>query len=103
MDCVQSYSDYGDENRLGITEFALATTAGNSGDSPGFTSLDHRCINANGIAVGLVIRFSRGHADQIPPEPLIGAPVPPLCATGTYRSINFGLAGGVSWGRNIRS
>ncbi|STH69216.1 putative ion channel protein [Escherichia coli] len=65
-DCVQSYSDCGDENRLGITEFALATTAGNSGDSPGFPPLDHRCINANGIAVGLVIRFSQGHAGSDP-------------------------------------
>ncbi len=43
-----------------ITEFALATTAGNSGDSPGFTPLDHRCINANGYCGGVGYPFQPG-------------------------------------------
>lgn len=87
------------KNRLGITEFALATTAGNSGDSPGFTSLDHRCINANGYCGGLVIRFSQGHAGPDPAcEPLIGAPVPPSALPGLIVALILGLAGGVSLG-----
>lgn len=36
-------------------------------------------LTLTGIAVGLVIRFSQGHAGPDPAcEPLIGAPVPPL-------------------------
>lgn len=45
---------------LGITEFALATTAGNSGDSSGFTFLDHRHINANRYCGGVGYPFQPG-------------------------------------------
>ncbi len=46
-------------------------------------------LTLTGIAVGLVIRFSQGHAGPDPAcEPLIGAPVPPSALPGTYRSIN---------------
>lgn len=31
-----------------------------SGDSPGFTSLDHRCINANGYCGGVGYPFQPG-------------------------------------------
>ena len=40
--------------------FALATTAGNSGDSPGFTFLDHRHINANRYCGGVGYPFQPG-------------------------------------------
>lgn len=33
---------------------------GNSGDSPGFTPLDHRCINANGYCGGVGYPFQPG-------------------------------------------
>ncbi|STI84616.1 putative voltage gated chloride channel protein [Escherichia coli] len=73
-------------------------------DSPGFTFLDHRCINANRYCGGLVIRFSQGHAGPDPAcEPLIGAPVPPSALPGLIVALILGLAGGVSLGQNIRS
>ncbi|EPU3892654.1 ion channel protein [Escherichia coli] len=52
-----------------------------------------------GIAVGLVIRFSQGHAGPDPAcEPLIGAPVPPSALPGLIVALILGLAGGVSLG-----
>lgn len=61
-------------------------------------------LTLTGIAVGLVIRFSRGHAGPDPAcEPLIGAPVPPSALPGLIVALILGLAGGVSLGRNIRS
>ena len=56
-------------------------------------------LTLTGIAVGLVIRFSRGMLDQTPPcEPLIGAPVPPSALLGLIVALILGLAGGVSLG-----
>ncbi len=67
-DCVQSYSDCGDENRLGITEFALATTAGNSGDSPDSPFWIIAILTLTGIAVGVGYPFQPGGMlDQTPP------------------------------------
>ncbi len=96
----QSYSDCGDENRLGITEFALATTAGNSGDSQDSPLLDHRCINANGYCGGVGYPFGpEGHAGPDPPvNRSIGAPVPPSALPGLIVALILGLAGGVSLG-----
>ncbi len=56
-------------------------------------------LTLTGIAVGLVIRFSRGHAGPDPAcEPLIGAPVPPSALPGLIVALILGLAGGVSPG-----
>ncbi|MGU5045353.1 ion channel protein [Escherichia coli] len=56
-------------------------------------------LTLTGIAVGLVIRFSRGHAGPAPAcEPLIGAPVPPSALPGLIVALILGLAGGVSLG-----
>ncbi|ELX1876691.1 ion channel protein [Escherichia coli] len=56
-------------------------------------------LTLTGIAVGLVIRFSRGHAGPDPAcEPLIGAPVPPSALPGLIVALILGLAGGVSLG-----
>ncbi|RJX84791.1 ion channel protein, partial [Escherichia coli] len=66
-----------------ITEFALATTGRTLGiaqDSPLWII---GVLTLTGIAVGLVIRFSQGHAGPDPAcEPLIGAPVPPSALPG---------------------
>ena len=62
----QSYSDYGDENRLGITDLLwqrLPGTLGIAQDSP-FWIIG--VLTLTGIAVGLVIRFSQGHAATRP-------------------------------------
>ncbi|EJI7418348.1 ion channel protein [Escherichia coli] len=57
-------------------------------------------LTLTGIAVGLVIRFSQGHAGPDPAcEPLIGAPVPPSALPGLIVALILGLAGGVSLGR----
>ncbi|RLX78148.1 ion channel protein [Escherichia coli] len=54
-------------------------------------------LTLTGIAVGLVIRFSQGHAGPDPAcEPLIGAPVPPSALPGLIVALILGLAGGVS-------
>lgn len=54
-------------------------------------------LTLTGIAVGLVIRFSRGHAGPDPAcEPLIGAPVPPSALPGLIVALILGLAGGVA-------
>ncbi len=56
-------------------------------------------LTLTGIAVGLVIRFSQGHAGPDPAcEPLIGAPVPPSALPGLIVVLILGLAGGVSLG-----
>ncbi|ELZ5488877.1 ion channel protein [Escherichia coli] len=56
-------------------------------------------LTLTGIAVGLVIRFSQGHAGPDPAcEPLIGAPVPPPALPGLIVALILGLAGGVSLG-----
>lgn len=56
-------------------------------------------LTPTGIAVGLVIRFSQGHAGPDPAcEPLIGAPVPPSALPGLIVALILGLAGGVSLG-----
>ncbi|EFH7127813.1 TPA: ion channel protein [Escherichia coli] len=56
-------------------------------------------LTLTGIAVGLVIRFSQGHAGPDPAcEPLIDAPVPPSALPGLIVALILGLAGGVSLG-----
>jgi len=56
-------------------------------------------LTATGLAVGLVIRFSPGHAGPDPAtEPLIGAPVAPSALPGLILALILGLAGGVSLG-----
>ncbi|MEC9605588.1 ion channel protein [Escherichia marmotae] len=56
-------------------------------------------LTLTGIAVGLVIRFSQGHAGPDPAsEPLIGTPVPPSALPGLILALILGLAGGVSLG-----
>lgn len=56
-------------------------------------------LTLTNIAVGLVIRFSQGHAGPDPAcEPLIGAPVPPSALPGLIVALILGLAGGVSLG-----
>ncbi|EKC9715082.1 ion channel protein [Escherichia coli] len=56
-------------------------------------------LTLTGIAVGLVIRFSQGHAGPDPAcEPLIGAPAPPSALPGLIVALILGLAGGVSLG-----
>ncbi|EFX1043364.1 ion channel protein [Shigella flexneri] len=56
-------------------------------------------LTLTGIAVGLVIRFSQGHAGPDPAcEPLIGAPVPPSVLPRLIVALILGLAGGVSLG-----
>ncbi len=56
-------------------------------------------LTLTGIAVGLFIRFSQGHAGPAPAcEPLIGAPVPPSALPGLIVALILGLAGGVSLG-----
>ncbi|EFF3837759.1 ion channel protein [Escherichia coli] len=56
-------------------------------------------LTLTGIAVGLVIRFSQGHAGPDPAcEPLIGAPVPPSALPGLIVALILGLAGDVSLG-----
>ena len=56
-------------------------------------------LTATGIAVGLVIRFSPGHAGPDPAtEPLIGTPMPSSALPGLIIALILGLAGGVSLG-----
>ena len=56
-------------------------------------------LTLTGVAVGLVIRFSPGHAGPDPAsEPLIGAAVPPSHLPGLTLALIIGLAGGVSLG-----
>lgn len=56
-------------------------------------------LTLTGIAVGLVIRFSKGHGGPDPAcEPLIGPPVAPFALPGLVVALILGLAGGVSLG-----
>lgn len=56
-------------------------------------------LTLTGGAVGLVIRFSQGHAGPDPAcEPLIGTLVPPSALPGLIVTLILGLAGGVSLG-----
>lgn len=65
-------------------------------DSPGWIVM---MLTLTGIAVGLVIRFSPGHAGPDPAtEPLIGAPVSAGALPGLIVALILGLAGGVSLG-----
>ena len=74
----------------------LPGTLGIAQDSPLWIS---GVLTLTGIAVGLVIRFSQGHAGPDPAcEPLIGAPVPPSALPGLIVALILGLAGGVSLG-----
>lgn len=59
---------------------ALPAKLGVTADSSAWIIL---MLTLTGIAVGLAIRFSPGHAGPDPAlEPLIGAPVPPLHCRG---------------------
>ncbi|MCI1900146.1 MAG: ion channel protein [Enterobacter sp.] len=65
-------------------------------DSPAWIIL---MLTFTGVAVGLVIRFSPGHAGPDPAlEPLIGAPVNPMALPGLILALIIALAGGVSLG-----
>ncbi|POT59933.1 ion channel protein [Citrobacter amalonaticus] len=56
-------------------------------------------LTLTGIMVGLVIRYSPGHAGPDPAtEPLISAPVNPVALPGLLMALIIGLAGGVSLG-----
>lgn len=75
---------------------ALPVKLGISTDSPGWIMM---MLTLTGIAVGLVIRYSSGHAGPDPAlEPLIGAPVSPSALPGLVIALIIGLAGGVSLG-----
>jgi H+/Cl- antiporter ClcA len=56
-------------------------------------------LTLTGIAVGLVVRFSPGHAGPDPAtESLIGAPISTGALPGLVAALVLGLAGGVSLG-----
>ena len=75
---------------------ALPAQVGISVDSPAWIIM---MLTLTGVAVGLVIRFSPGHAGPDPAlEPLIGAPVAPAALQGLIIALIIGLAGGVSLG-----
>ncbi|WP_336242728.1 ion channel protein [Enterobacter cloacae] len=75
---------------------ALPAQVGISVDSPAWIIM---MLTLTGVAVGLVIRFSPGHAGPDPAlEPLIGAPVAPAALPGLISALIIGLAGGVSLG-----
>ena len=75
---------------------ALPAPVGISVDSPAWIIM---MLTLTGVAVGLVIRFSPGHAGPDPAlEPLIGAPVAPAALPGLIIALIIGLAGGVSLG-----
>lgn len=80
---------------------ALPAQVGVSVDSPAWIIM---MLTLTGVAVGLVIRFSPGHAGPDPAlEPLIGAPVSPAALPGLIIALIIGLAGGVSLGPEHRS
>ncbi|WP_213381870.1 ion channel protein, partial [Enterobacter cloacae] len=75
---------------------ALPAQVGISVDSPAWIIM---MLTLTGVAVGLVIRFSPGHAGPDSAlEPLIGAPVAPAALPGLIIALIIGLAGGVSLG-----
>lgn len=75
---------------------SLPTQLGFRFDSPAWIIL---MLTLTGVVVGLVIRFSPGHAGPDPAlEPLIGAPVAPSALPGLIIALIVGLAGGVSLG-----
>ena len=75
---------------------ALPVKLGISIDSPGWIVM---MLTLTGIAVGLVIRYSPGHAGPDPAlEPLIGEPIAPSALPGLIIALILGLAGGVSLG-----
>ncbi|MEJ5066407.1 ion channel protein [Enterobacter sp. MYb186] len=75
---------------------SLPSTVGLSASSPAWVILT---LTLTGIAVGLVIRYSPGHAGPDPAtEPLIGAPVDAAALPGLIIALIIGLAGGVSLG-----
>ncbi|MEB4674958.1 ion channel protein [Enterobacteriaceae bacterium G50] len=75
---------------------SLPGALGVSWDSPWWILL---VLTLTGLAVGLVIRFSPGHAGPDPAtEPLIGVPIQPYCLPGLILALVIGLAGGVSLG-----
>ena len=75
---------------------SLPATIGINAASPTWIILT---LTLTGIAVGLVIRYSPGHAGPDPAtEPLIGAPVHAAALPGLIIALIIGLAGGVSLG-----
>jgi len=75
---------------------SLPSTVGLNASSPTWVTL---ILTLTGIAVGLVIRYSPGHAGPDPAtEPLIGAPVDTAALPGLIIALIIGLAGGVSLG-----
>ena len=75
---------------------SLPSTVGLNASSPTWVIL---ILTLTGIAVGLVIRYSPGHAGPDPAtEPLIGAPVDTAALPGLIIALIISLAGGVSLG-----
>ncbi|TLU68276.1 ion channel protein [Enterobacter sp. MF024] len=75
---------------------SLPFTMGLSANSPTWIILT---LTLTGIAVGLVIRYTPGHAGPDPAtEPLIGEPVNAAALPGLIIALIIGLAGGVSLG-----
>ncbi|MEB6378600.1 ion channel protein [Leclercia adecarboxylata] len=75
---------------------SLPASLGLSASSPAWVILT---LTLTGIIVGLVIRYSPGHAGPDPAtEPLIGAPVNAAALPGLIIALIVGLAGGVSLG-----
>ncbi|HAU5064934.1 TPA: ion channel protein [Citrobacter amalonaticus] len=74
----------------------LPGNVGIAADSPLWIMLT---LTFTGVLVGLVIRYSTGHAGPDPAtEPLIGAPISPAALPGLIIALVLGLAGGVSLG-----
>ena len=74
----------------------LPGSLGIAADSPVWIMLT---LTLTGVLVGLVIRYSIGHAGPDPAtEPLIGAPISPAALPGLIIALVLGLAGGVSLG-----
>lgn len=74
----------------------LPARLGVTADSPFWIIL---ILTLTGVLVGLVIRYSPGHAGPDPAtEPLISAPIAPATLPGLLIALVLGLAGGVSLG-----
>ncbi|MBJ9865546.1 MULTISPECIES: ion channel protein [Citrobacter] len=74
----------------------LPGSVGIAADSPLWIMLT---LTLTGVLVGLVVRYSTGHAGPDPAtEPLIGAPISPVALPGLIIALVLGLAGGVSLG-----